>query len=61
MSKSELCITLYSDMVSRFSTERPGLVIGGLFAERLYLSIVSILEKDGEMAARRYVREARLL
>ena len=61
MSKEKICVSLYDSLVSRFSAERPGMVISGLFAERLFLSIMDILNREGEEAARRYVREARLL
>jgi hypothetical protein len=60
MSRTELCSSLYDELISRFASERQGLVVSGLFAERLYLSIMTVLERDGEVAARRYVKEAKL-
>ncbi|MBO4909582.1 MAG: hypothetical protein J5476_09935 [Lachnospiraceae bacterium] len=55
------CHRLTAKLLDRFAEENPSCAFSPASSQRLYMSIYKIWERQGEAAAEKFVREARLV
>ena len=54
------CHRLTALLLSRSQSENPSLTFSDTFSQRVYRTIYEIWEQNGEQAAEKYAREARM-